>query len=205
MISVSMAPEAAPVPEIRNWIPGDIVAANVQHCTKSCVFCQVGPHSARMYVNRCRISRLTHCMDAFWPGQEIRAAVLDVQSDQLILSGREVLGTWEENVALFKPGETVMGTIRSIESYGIFVELTPNLTGLAELKEGITENESAAVYIKSIIPERMKVKLVIIDSHRERVSLPEIAFSPKESIEHLSYWRYSPPGAVKTVETHFDT
>ena len=42
--------------------------------------------------------------------------------------------TWnmEENAALFKTGETVAGIVRSIESYGIFIELTPNLAGLAE-------------------------------------------------------------------------
>lgn len=33
---------------------------------------------------------------------------------------------------MFQPGETVTGTVRSIETYGVFVELTPNLAGLAE-------------------------------------------------------------------------
>ena len=42
-----------------------------------------------------------------------------------------MLGTWAENAALFSPGQTVTGVVRSVEDYGIFVELTPNLAGLA--------------------------------------------------------------------------
>ena len=52
---------------------------------------------------------------------------------------------------------------RSIESYGIFIELAPNLSGLSERKTGLNEGDSVSVYIKSIIPERMKIKLNIID------------------------------------------
>lgn len=45
---------------------------------------------------------------------------------------------------------------------GIFVELRPNLVGLAEYKDGIEYGENVEVYIKKIIPEKMKVKLIII-------------------------------------------
>ena len=45
---------------------------------------------------------------------------------------------------------------------GIFVELTPNLVGLAEYKEGIEYGQNVDVYIKRIIPEKKKVKLIII-------------------------------------------
>ena len=47
--------------------------------------------------------------------------------------------------------ETVAGIIRSIENYGVFVELTPNLAGLAELRDGVRVNHQASVYIKAII------------------------------------------------------
>ena len=83
---------------------------------------------------------------------------------RIYMSCRELLGTWEENVAQFRQGQTVTGVVRSIEEYGIFVELTPNLAGLAELKEGVEVGDVCAVYIKSIIPDRMKIKLVLIDS-----------------------------------------
>ena len=54
----------------------------------------------------------------------------------------------------------------------MFVELAPNPAGLAELRDGDREmaqalvGRTAAVFIKSITPERMKVKLVLIDACR---------------------------------------
>lgn len=54
--------------------------------------------------------------------------------------------------------------MRSVEHYGVFVELAPNLAGLAEPKDGVKVGQQASVYIKNLIPEKMKIKLIIIDS-----------------------------------------
>lgn len=58
----------------------------------------------------------------------------------------------------------VTGVAREIEKSknGIFVELKPNLVGMAEYKEGIEYGEHINVYIKKIIPEKKKVKLIIM-------------------------------------------
>jgi len=45
---------------------------------------------------------------------------------------------------------------------GIFVELKPNLIGLAEYKENIEYGQEVKVYIKKIIPDKKKIKLIII-------------------------------------------
>ena len=80
-----------------------------------------------------------------------------IENDKITLSHKELLGTWEENAAMFAPGQTVTGVIRSIEDYGIFVELTPNLAGLAEPRPDVFIGQQASVYIKSIIREKMKI------------------------------------------------
>ena len=54
------------------------------------------------------------------------------------------------------------GIIRSIEPYGIFIEISPNLSGLAEFKEGFSVGNCVSVHIKSINEEKMKIKLNII-------------------------------------------
>jgi small subunit ribosomal protein S1 len=120
----------------------------------------------------------------------------------VLLSHKELLGTWQENAALFSPGETVQGIVRGVEDYGVFVELLPNLSGLCEKTDGLREGERVVVYIKSILPERMKIKLNLIDRlpaedppPRPRYFLPE---------GRLDVWRYSPPGCrAKQIETVF--
>ena len=135
----------------------------------------------------------------------------EAERGRIFVSMRELLGTWEENAAQFKSGETVAGIIRSVEDYGIFVELSPNLAGLAEIREvsreKLKENigRYAAVYIKSIIPERMKIKLVLIDTYRGITPHNSHRyFIDCESTTHLSRWVYSPPTSTKLVETVFD-
>ena len=124
---------------------------------------------------------------------------------------KELLGTWEENAASFEAGQTVSGIIRSVESYGVFVELAPNLAGLAEIRDG-SEHQAAssiggcaAVYIKSIIPEKMKIKLVLIDicgTEPERQAINY--FVDCERVTHLDRWIYSPEGSQKLIETIFE-
>ena len=141
---------------------------------------------------------------------EIRAAVrtVDPESGRIYLSMRELLGTWEENTTLFTPGQTVAGVIRSVESYGIFIELTPNLAGLAEVRDRERDLASighiAAVYIKSINPERMKVKLALVDSYKGNVTVPPLHYYVPQSVHHLDRWVYSPASCARVVETVFD-
>jgi small subunit ribosomal protein S1 len=90
-------------------------------------------HPSLIPIDAISISRISHPRDRFRPGQDIKAIVRAVEPDgRISLSHKELLGTWSENAALFSPGETVAGIVRSIEDYGVFVELTPPLAGLAE-------------------------------------------------------------------------
>ena len=105
---------------------------------------------------------------------------------------------------LFAEGQTVRGIIRSVESYGVFVELRPNLAGLAEFRDDVRPGQTAAVYIKSIIPEKMKIKLIIIDAH-DAPENPEPLeyFIDTDSVTHIDSWLYSPPGCRKVIESVF--
>lgn len=70
------------------------------------------------------------------------------------MTHKELLGTWMENASWFCPGETVRGTVRSVKEYGSFIELTPNLSGLADAREKLDPGDGVSVYIKSIRPEK---------------------------------------------------
>ena len=99
-------------------------------------------------------------------GQNIKVMIkyIDKESHRLTFSYKELLGTWEDNAEKFKEGIKVSGIARETEKNknGIFVELAPNLVGLAEYKDGIEYGQNVDVYIKKIIPEKHKVKLIII-------------------------------------------
>ncbi len=182
--------------------PGDIISAKVSHLEPFGAFLDIGCGiPALLPIDLISVSRIRHPKERFSPGMAIRAIVKTNDNGRITLSFKELLGTWEENVRFFSPGETVGGIIRSVESYGVFVELTPNLAGLAEPKEGVAPSQKASVYIKSILPQRMKIKLIIIDAF----DAPQKPAPPRYFFEgsHIRSFCYSPPGAPKRIYTEF--
>lgn len=122
--------------------------------------------SGLVHIEDMSVARIKTPYERLNIGQKANFVVKSIDRDknQILLSYKELLGTWEENVKNFKEGSTVKGIARETEKSknGIFVELMPNLVGLAEYKEGIEYGQYIDVYIKKIIPEKKKVKLIIV-------------------------------------------
>ena len=165
---------------VKNYINhleiGDVIDARITHFEPFGAFCDIGCGVVSLLsIDSISVSRISHPSDRFNVGQMIKAVVKsreepllvrgNISNGRIALSHKELLGTWDENAERFKVGQTVAGVVRSIENYGIFVELAPNLAGLAEWKGGVEVGQIASVYIKNIIPQKMKVKLVIVDSY----------------------------------------
>lgn len=146
--------------------PGDIIPARVTHLENFGCFVDIGCGLPSLIsIDQISVSRISHPRDRFAVGDRILVIVTAMDDDGRVhLSHKELLGTWKENADLFLPGETVSGIIRSVEDYGVFVELSPNLAGLAEPCAGVRPGQHASVYIKSILPEKMKIKLIIVDA-----------------------------------------
>lgn len=182
---------------------GDIVNARITHLESFGAFADIGCGIvALMPIDSISVSRIEHPKERFYAGMDIKAVIKSIENGRISLSHKELLGTWEQNAVNFHAGETVSGIVRSVENYGAFVELAPNLAGLAESKDGVKTGQQASVYIKSIIPEKMKIKLIIIDTFdsRRSPSPPEYFFEGN----HISRFLYSPEGCKKVVETVFD-
>lgn len=109
-------------------------------------------------------SRLTSASDMFKLGQRINVVVkkYDRDTGRIELTYKELLGTFEENVKEFKEGDIVEGIVRNRIKSGVFVELKPNVIGIAEHVNGIESNQKVLVSIKKINLEKKKIKLVII-------------------------------------------
>ena len=195
--------------------PGDIIRARVTHLESFGAFVDIGCGlPSLLSVDAISVSRISHPRDRLYNGQILWVVVrsIDRERERIFVSLRELLGTWEQNAARYAPGQTVAGIVRSVEDYGVFVELAPNLAGLAELRDedrAVAESlvgRTAAVFIKSITPDRMKIKLVLIDAYRgEAAPLPKLPyFISGEETAHIDRWIYSPEGARKRVETIFE-
>lgn len=191
---------------IKTLIPGDIIPSKITHIENFGAFVDIGCGIISLLsIDTISVSRISHPSARLSVGDKIYTVVKSIDKiGRIYVSVRELLGSWEENAAKFCEGETVSGIVRSVENYGIFIELKPNLAGLAEYKEDVYPGQTAAVYIKSIIPEKMKVKLIIIDSHDAPPDVKPLEyFIDTENVKHLDSWTYSPSASQKLIESIF--
>lgn len=199
---------------LSSLMSGDIIPARVTHLESFGAFVDIGCGvSSLLSVDSISVSRISHPSDRLSVGDSIYAVIksIDREHERFFVGMKELLGTWEENAANFEAGQTVSGIIRSVESYGVFVELAPNLAGLAEIRDGNDERaadavgKSAAVYIKNIIPDKMKIKLVLIDICESEPPRPPLNYYIDcERVTHIDRWRYSPPTSQKVIESVFE-
>ena len=192
---------------MENLLPGDVICARVTHLEPFGAFVDIGCGLTSLVgIEHISVSRIAHPAERFYPGQWIHVAVrgVDPSMGRVHLTHRELWGTWLENARRFSPGETVSGVVRGNEDYGVFVELSPNLSGLAERKEGVASGDGVSVYIKSILPEKMKVKLILIDKLEKA---PSTLIRPEDyqiTQGRLQHFLYSPPGKEgRLTETVF--
>ena len=185
---------------------GDIIPAKITHLENFGAFVDIGCGIISLLsIDSISVSRIAHPSARLSVGDFLYTVVKSVDElGRIYVSVRELLGSWEENAALFNEGQTVRGIVRSVESYGVFIELKPNLAGLAEYKDDVYPGQTAAVYIKSIIPEKMKIKLIIIDSHDSPIyTEPLEYFVDTEKVTHIDSWVYSPVSCKKVVQSIF--
>ncbi len=191
---------------IKSLTPGDLIPARVTHLENFGAFLDVGVGiCALLSIDCISVSRICHPRERMALGELVYVLVKEIdEKGRIYATTKELLGTWEENAALFSEGQTVRGIVRSVEDYGIFVELSPNLAGLAEYRDGVEVGDTAAVYIKSIIPEKMKVKLIIIDARPcEKAEAPLSYFTDPFETDRVDAWRYSPSVSGRILETVF--
>lgn len=183
---------------------GDIIDCRITHLEQFGAFADIACGLPSLLpIDMISVSRISHPKDRFTIGMDIKAIVKTTDHHHRIsLSHKELLGTWSQNSALFNIGETVAGIVRSVEDYGIFVELTPNLAGLAESHPGVRPGKQASVYIKNILEDKMKIKLALVDTFDgEYIPSPPRYFFTGT---HIDRFDYSPPFAEKQISVVFD-
>lgn len=155
-----------------NWVKKDLqVGQKVNGIVKNIkpygVFVEIGGGVVGLaHIEDLSVARIKSPRERVRIGQKIDIMVksIDREAGRVILSYKELLGTWEENAKKFKVGTYVQGIVRETEKNknGIFIELAPNLVGMAEYVDDLNYGQKVEVYIKKIIPEKKKIKLLIV-------------------------------------------
>ena len=171
--------------------PGDVLPARVTHLESFGAFVDLGcGFTSLIPLENISMARVPHPAARFRAGQDILAVVTDIdrESSRFYLSHKELLGTWLENAAAFAPGDAVPGIVRGVREYGVFVELTPNLSGLTDWRGDLIPGDAVSVYIRSIRPETRKIKLQVIENLGPAPENPPLRYFVTDGrVENWSY------------------
>lgn len=158
--------------EAINWVKNDLkVGQKVNGIVKNIkpygAFIEIGGGIVGLaHIEDLSVARIKSPYERLKIGQKLEVVVKSINREQgkVILSYKELLGSWKENASKFIPGSRVKGKVRETEKNknGIFIELTPNLVGMAEYEDGLEYGQEVDVYIKKIDYNRKKVKLLIV-------------------------------------------
>lgn len=155
-----------------NWVKedlqvGDKLTGIVKNIKPYGAFIEIGGGVVGLvHIEDLSVARIKTPYERLKIGQKIEIMVksIDKENGKVILSYKEMFGSWEENAKKFTTGVKVRGKVRETEKNknGIFIELTPNLVGMAEYEEGLEYGQDVDVYIKKIDKDKKKVKLLIV-------------------------------------------
>ncbi len=158
--------------EALNWIKNELqegqeVIGIVKNIKPYGAFVEIGGGIVGLvHIEDLSVARIKTPFERLKIGQKLKIVVksIDRETGKVMLSYKEILGTWEDNAKKFKQGTQVKGIVRETEKNknGIFIELAPNLVGMAEYKEGFTYGQKVEVYIKKIDESKRKIKLSIL-------------------------------------------
>lgn len=190
---------------ISKLTPGDVIDAYVLKVMNYGIFCDIGCGIVSLLPTN-NIS-VTHIVN---PAVELRGiSTLKVvvnhidEKYRVELTHKELLGTWKEEVADFAVDDVIYGTVLSVEDYGVFVRLSQNLSGLADVTDlELVPGDIVSARVQLIQDKNMKVKLTII----EKIDTDEesrFKFRYRDDISHITDWVYSTPTARKQIESHF--
>ena len=119
-----------------------------------------------VFIEDLSVARIKSPEERVKVGQKIKCMVksVDENTGRVSLSYKNCLETWDDNIKSFKEGMTVKGIVRDTEKNknGIFIELTPNLVGMTEYTRELKYGETVDVCIKKILPEKKKIKLIVV-------------------------------------------
>lgn len=167
---------------------GDVLPGRVTGWRDFGVFVNVGGTEGLIHVSELAWHRVNHPREVVAIGDEFEVIVLKVNKDEerISLSRRKLMANpWVTINERYTQGQLTEGKIIRIVDYGAFVELEPGVEGLlhnSQLSRNMISNPNEVVNEG----ERHLLRVISVDSGRQRIGLSLKAVTAKEQIEWMA-------------------
>lgn len=160
---------------VGNMIEGEVTAladfgAFVKFSTKNAEDV-VGALEGLVHISEIAWQRIDHPRDILKIGQTVKAEIIGIEGSKIFLSMKKLIqDPWHDVAVRYKIGDIVEGTLLKVNPFGFFVELDPEIHGLAHVSE-LSDKPVADVNTLGKAGDRMKFKIVSIEPTEHRLGL----------------------------------
>jgi ribosomal protein S1 len=156
---------------ISSYKVGDVVEGTVSALADFGVFVKFDNLEGLVHISELAWQRIDHPEDVVKVGQKIKAEIIGVEGSKIFLSMKKLLeDPWKKIGDKYNVGQIVEGKVLKINPFGLFVELDPEIHGLAHISELSAKpiqnpNEMAN------IGDTLKFKIISIEPIDHRLGL----------------------------------
>jgi small subunit ribosomal protein S1 len=150
---------------------GDKVSGVVTGVVDFGVFVNVEGIEGLVHISEISWERVNNPSDYVKVGQTIEAKIISIDKDRLSLSIKQLTqDPWLDEVAQFKPGDEVEGTVTRITPFGAFVQISPAVEALVHISELGDGNDVDPEKVFTL-NERKTFVVLDIDKENRKISL----------------------------------
>ena len=124
-----------------------------------------------VHISEIAWQRIDHPRDVLKVGDHVRAEVINIEGSKIFLSMKKLVDDpWRKVGERFKVGQMVKGKVIKINPFGLFVELDPDIHGLAHISE-LSNKPVKDVNEIARIGDEFEFRIVSIDPDNHRLGL----------------------------------
>lgn len=150
---------------------GDTVSGVATGVVDFGIFVNVEGIEGLIHISEISWERVNNPSDYVKVGQTVDAKIIAIDKDRLSLSMKQLTeDPWLSEVAQFKTGDAVEGTVTRITPFGAFVQLSPSVEALVHVSElgGTSGADPEKVFT---LNERKSFKVLEVDKDNRKISL----------------------------------
>jgi small subunit ribosomal protein S1 len=150
---------------------GDIVEGEVSALADFGAFVKFDILEGLVHISEIAWQRIDHPRDLLKIGQVVKAEIIGIEGSKIFLSMKKLVqDPWKAVSDKYKVGQKVTGKVLKINPFGFFVELDPEIHGLAHISELSTKPVTDPNTIAKS-GEEMEFMIVSIEPEQHRLGL----------------------------------
>lgn len=157
---------------IAKYKVGDTVEGDVTAVTDFGAFVRFDANlEGLVHISEIAWQRIDHPRDVLKPGDKVRAEVINIEGSKIFLSMKKLTpDPWKKVSEKYSLGQLVKGRVLKINPFGLFVELDPEIHGLAHISE-LAGKPVKDVNEVARVGDEFEFRVVSVDPENHRLGL----------------------------------